>query len=77
MIELKIGQVWKNGKHTLVITTNDEVVECLSYGDCCCIRNDGVVFGIGLDNINRGNYELLATYPTWQEAVNSKEFKGE
>lgn len=28
-------------------------------------------------NILTDGLELIAEYPTWQEAVNSKEFKGE
>lgn len=36
------------------------------------IRDDGFFFiGKELDS----DFELIAEYPTWQEAVNSKEFK--
>lgn len=40
-----------------------------------CIRKDGFIFYSSDFSTNK--MELIAEYPTWQEAVNSPEFRGE
>lgn len=41
-------------------------------GRCYCITQNGTVKYCFLSDFEK--YALLAEYPTWQEAVNSKEF---
>lgn len=65
----KVGQIYDNvilgGK--LVVTWIREDKTELNL-----IRKDGFFFvGKELDS----DFKLIAEYPTWQEAVNSKEFK--
>lgn len=70
-MNIKVGQIYNvpylGGK--LIVTwiradkTNFDVV-----------RNDGFFFICSEPDYK---WELIAEYPTWQEAVNSKEFKGE
>lgn len=64
----KAGQVYKSRSDIYVVTFNDGF-------DICVIHNDGFTEDECLEDFNLG--ELIAEYPTWQEAVNSKEFKGE
>jgi len=65
---IKVGQIY---------ITDGEIVVVSFYrkGQIGIIYNDGYVINIFNDIIS--NSELIAEYPTWQEAVNSKEFKGE
>jgi len=67
MEDIKVGQVWEFNKTIWIITSINEDWVCL-------ITNKGLAATEKKELIT-GN--LLATYPTWQEAVNSKEFKGE
>ncbi len=63
---IKVGQIYK---------TDDQIVVVSFYrkGQIGIIYNDGYVINIFNDTIS--NSELIAEYPTWEEAVNSKEFK--
>ena len=38
------------------------------------VRDDGYIFAGKCDGINKDYDKLLAEHPTWQEAVNSREF---
>lgn len=62
----KAGQIYKSGSDMYVVTFNDG-------DDICMIYKDGFASDEILEDFNLG--ELVAEYPTWQEAVNSKEFK--
>lgn len=62
----KAGQIYKSRSDIYVVTFNDGF-------DICVIHNDGFTEDECLEDFNLG--ELVAEYPTWQEAVNSKEFK--
>lgn len=64
----KAGQIYKEGSDLYVVTFNDG-------DDICVIYKDGYAYDELLEYFSLG--ELIAEYPTWQEAVNSKEFKGE
>lgn len=69
---IKVGQVWQTvNKYKIVVTST----KAESYeGEVCIIYSDGYTFDTS--NKNSFNFDkLLAEYPTWQEAVNSKEFK--
>lgn len=64
---IKVGQIYREKEDIFVITFAN------TSGGYHAIKNNGKVFsGVGLDEKN-----IIAEYPTWQEAVNSKEFKGE
>lgn len=61
----KAGQIYKSRSDLYVVTFNDG-------DDICVIYKDGFASDEILEDFNLG--ELIAEYPTWQEAVNSKEF---
>lgn len=77
----EVGQVWQNPKNktdTIAITVVDKRAGrkqsdwLFSY-----IWNDGEVVCADDEYFVKRSRKLIAEYPTWQEAVNSKEFKGE
>lgn len=67
---IKVGQIYEipylGGKVVVTWISNDKT-------NFCYVRQDGFFF--------KGNAEhqcnFITEYPTWQEAVNSSEFKGE
>lgn len=63
---IKVGQIYKTDEQIVVVSFYRK-------GQIGIIYNDGYVINIFNDTIS--NSELIAEYPTWQEAVNSKEFK--
>lgn len=71
---IKIGQVYKD-KNSGAIYVVTLITKC----------NISIVYNYGLAQLYPYVYDrnpfifdtLLAEYPTWQEAVNSPEFKGE
>ena len=63
----RTGRIYKRGSDLYVVTFNDGF-------DICIIHNDGFAEDKLLEDFNLG--ELIAEYPTWEEAVNSPEFKG-
>lgn len=70
---IKVGQVYKQKNNEIFVVTQilDE--------DVFIIYNDGynTTYPIDADNKPFIFDKLIAEYPTWQEAVNSPEFKGE
>lgn len=77
MSKIKVGQVykqknkpfWRTWKKDIFVVT---FVSFLAH----TVDTDGVTSIVGLDWI-KGDCELIAEYPTWQEAANSKEFNGD
>ena len=76
---IKVGQIRKPtkefkddplGNTKIVISKIDE------EGWCSIIFEDGDVIADSPDWIVEEKTVLISEYPTWQEAVNSKEFKG-
>ena len=72
---IKVGQIYKEKelpywrKHE----SNIFVISSIDF-TACIIYKDGTVFrGAGTKWIKE-DCELIAEYPTWQEAINSKEF---
>lgn len=69
---IKVGQIYKERKtQNIWVITKYNGVECnmiCQYGE--------VTYGY-VPNYFWTKLDLVAEYPTWQEAVNSKEFKGE
>lgn len=62
---IKEGQIYKEKDEIFAITY------ATSTGNYHAVKTDGKVFsGFGLSQS-----DLISEYPTWQEAVNSKEFK--
>nr|DAN36982.1 MAG TPA: hypothetical protein [Caudoviricetes sp.]DAV98667.1 MAG TPA: hypothetical protein [Caudoviricetes sp.] len=72
---IKPGQIYKNDD----VVTSIYVVTNVIYGKdrnkIYCIYEDGSCGQIPNHFLERS--ELLKTFSTWQEAVNSPEFKGE
>ena len=67
----KVGQIWKTvTNHKIVVTSTEGDYE----GEVCIIYSDGYTFATSEEN-TIDFHELVAEYPTWQEAVNSKEFE--
>lgn len=63
---IKVGQIWKVGEEIMCVTMvqlNGAYNYILPNGYC----------GLGIGWITG---DLVISYPTWQEAVNSPEFKG-
>ena len=76
---IKVGQIWQNPQNktdTIAITSIDKRAGrkqsdwLFSY-----IWNDGETVCADDDFFIKRSRKLIAEYPTWQEAVNSKEFK--
>lgn len=75
-MKIKVGHIYQSyDEERLVITyVNDYYAEFIwsggttGYIKICLEQNLREFFN---------NFRLIAKYPTWQEAVNSKEFNGE
>ena len=67
---IKVGQIYNSeilgGKVVITWIADDKTKYHM-------IRNDGFMFYSSV--FSRNDSEFIAEYPTWQEAVNSKEFK--
>lgn len=64
---VRVGQIYTNYNKIYAVTRVDD----RAY----VITNDGRGSARSCADVNK--MTLLARYPTWQEAVNSAEFKGE
>ena len=71
--KIKVGRIFKqkNGE-VFVISNSKGVYYSVIYKD-----GYAVTYKTTDDNLKFVLYEQLSEYNTWQEAVNSKEFKGE
>lgn len=70
---IKVGQIYQSIKQKdkrFVVTSSNKY-----YWKSYVILSEGV--GSCRWNSDIGKMKIIAKYPTWQEAVNSKEFKGE
>ena len=78
---IKVGQIRKPKKEYWKTTYDSElkiVISKIEEDDYCdIIYEDGGVCNSAPIVFVEDKTELVAEYPTWQEAVNSKEFKGE
>jgi len=71
---VKVGQI-REYFGDILITTHIEFTQC--RGDIVdCIYKDGIVNEFTCSYLEK-NTKLIAEYLTWQEAVNSPEFKGD
>lgn len=78
MSKAKEGTIFVNTKRNVCVVLKsddryDWVLSKTKQGFCC---NHYGKWWIE-DCLDRKVYEIIGQYPTWQEAVNSKEFKGE
>lgn len=72
---IKVGQIYKMDDGIMVITQINKHIDSLRYD---YIYNDGMTCSyMRKGEVLLPDTVLIAEYPTWQEAVNSKEFKGE
>lgn len=70
---IKVGQIYKDRDGILAITQINKHINSLRYD---YIYNDGMVCSYMRDyDVLSPGTELIAEYPTWEEAVNSEEFK--
>jgi len=69
---IKAGQIYKSN-----LTFAIRVITFIDDSEVSLIHRDGYVDRWSFDEIANTNWELIAEYQTWQEAVNSKEFNGE
>lgn len=72
---IKIGQIYKNDDVVPLIYVVTNVIHSKDKNKIYCIYADGSCGQIPNHFLERS--ELLKTFSTWQEAVNSKEFNGE
>lgn len=69
---IKVGQIYKRNSCIYAVCfvglgyKNSEQVQL--------INPNGFTYGYSLTKFERYGGDLIAEYPTWQEAVNSKEF---
>lgn len=72
---IKVGQIYKQKNKPKWRKYEDDifVISYISYS-VHTIYQSGVVDYTSMRNWIEGDCELIAEYPTWQEAVNSKEF---
>jgi len=71
---IKVGQVWQTSNEYKVVVTSTKEEDYV--GQISIVYMDGYT----TDSYEGNTFtfcKLLAEYPTWQEAVNSKEFNGE
>lgn len=70
---IKVGQVYKQKNNEIFVVTQ------ILDGDVFIIYNDGynASYPIDVDNNPFIFDKHIASYDSWQEAVNSPEFKGE
>lgn len=71
MAMIKVGQIYLSKKNIPMAVTS------VSFKKVYVYRGVHGVYGYARVNFERYNFKLIAEYPTWQEAVNSKEFKNE
>lgn len=71
MSKIKVGQIYRYTDYYLQ-TEQTIAVTYLFRFVACCLAYDGETLHLPLSNFE--DYTLIAEYPTWQEAVNSKEF---
>lgn len=70
---IKVGQIYKQKNNEIFVVTQ------ILDRDVFVIYNDGYNNSYPIDADNKPFIfdKLIAEYPTWQEAVNSPEFRGE
>lgn len=72
----KVGQIYQTDEGSIYIVTRTWFNASSGRDWIDCVHNDGETTEYSFTFIET-YHSLIAEYPTWQEAVNSKEFKGE
>lgn len=79
---IKVGQIYQYKNHRVLITkveweTDEFIIEKYITSSISAIECNGTCYDDLINScvINFNEMTLIAEYPTWQEAVNSKEFK--
>lgn len=69
--KIKVGQIYKTSSGSRYIITY------MGIYNIYLLYDDGYSMEYSISSMNK-NYDdkLIAEYPTWQEAVNSQEFRG-
>ena len=70
---IKVGQIYIKDKQILCVTS---ILGSISGLLCNTIDIKGFIYRNFCKDFEK-DWKLIAEYPTWNEAVNSKEFKGE
>lgn len=88
MTEIKIGQVRKNNEGMIEVITDIYTRDIYDADGnpheevfCCGLNNNGSTFDCEIHQAE-AEFEIegsviIATYPSWIEAIHSPEFKGE
>lgn len=71
---VKVGQIREFNNYMIAIS---HIGYTISLGDVATIIYEDGLAGDNSCNFLEKNSKLIAEYPTWQQAVNSPEFKGE
>ena len=80
-MSIKVGQIYKDcydkiyiitKKHSSIIVSKNKIAYRHNV-----ILQDGEVYDDFTEDEILNSLKLIAEYPTWQEAVNSVEFKGD
>ena len=78
---IKVGQIYKDCNDRIYIITKKHSDIIVSKNKITCkynvILQDGEVYDDFTEDEVLNSLELIAEYPTWNEAVNSKEFNNE
>lgn len=66
---IEVGQIYKH-----YLTKNKTIITYIDSDAVTIVQSNGKSYKVD-DYIIDNWYEFIAEYPTWQEAVNSKEFR--
>lgn len=72
---IKVGQIYKENNTNLIFVITREYINNLGKKKYDWIYNSGMIGDYISEQQVLFHTTLIAEYPTWQEAVNSKEFK--
>lgn len=72
---IKVGQIYKHNNSVLVVTFVN--LSFVSRKQVQLINKNGFTLSWIYAKAQKYLLDLIAEYPTWQEAVNSKEFNNE
>lgn len=75
---IKVGQIYRQKSKPIWRKYEDDIFVISYVGfSIHTIYQSGIVDNTSTQRWIEGDCELIAKYPTWQEAVNSPQFKGE
>lgn len=78
MTDIRVGQIYKQKNKPYWRKFEDDVFVITFIGYTIhTIDRCGISYDLNGEDWIKGDCDLIAEYPTWQEAVNSPEFRGE